>query len=376
MNAFIPAWLRSLFITALLAACVAGGYRLLHTGEPLVPDMTPAEATKKEPAPGLEQIRPGWWETRQRIYFDIPARVLFRMPDTPGRAAAVAGMAWAEFDRIGRVFNPYAPDSETSLLNAADGRAPVPVSTDLWRVLQLSKTLWRASNGAFDPTMLPIKRLWQEAVDDQQVPSTRLIQATLSKVGFGKVRLLEDSRAVESEKGMQFDFGGVAKGYAVDRVVARLKENGVTEGLVQLGGEIAAFGENDGSPWRIGVQHPLDMAGVWGILSAHSKMRVSTSGNYRQPLVIAGHRFYHIFSPETGTPVSEKILGVTTADFSGTASNALLDGAATAITVMGSDAGLKMARELGIEALIIKESHHAPIEIMTDGFRDHYEPHP
>jgi thiamine biosynthesis lipoprotein len=92
---------------------------------------------------------------------------------------------------------------------------------------------------------------------------------------------------------------------------------------------------------------------IWDVLEGHGDIKVSTSGNYRQPIVIQGHEFYHIISPKTGRPVSEKMLGVTTAAFGSEASAALLDGAATAITVLGVDQGLNFAKKLNIEALIL-----------------------
>jgi len=317
-----------------------------------------------------EQVRPGWWESRRAIYYNIPARVLFREPENGHSPDALAQIAWAEFERVGKIFNPSDPGSEISRLNTADTDAQIPVSAGMFDALKISRTLWEASDGAFDPTMLPIKQIWREAVRTQTVPTNRTITDVLSRVGFGRVRLIDEKTAVElGDTRIRFDFGGVAKGYAVDRVAGLLQEHGITAGLVQLGGEIAAFGANDAKPWRIGIQHPTAMDRAWGVLAARDSIRVSTSGNYQQPLIITGHRFYHIFSPHTGKPVSEKILGVTTASTDGRATSALLDGAATAITVLGVESGLRLAEHLGIEALIIKETGNGRMaEQMTAGF--------
>lgn len=342
-------------------------------------DDSPEPAAEKI-AFDLQELRPGWWETSNRIYFDIPARVVFRLPEGKGGIdpEALSRKIWAEFERIGDIFNPFDPASETARLNREDSRGTISVSKEMHAVFMLSKKLWDASDGAFDPTMLPVKRLWEQAVQSQQIPSNRDIMRTLSRVGFEHVERIKDRHEIRRKTGhLQFDFGGIAKGYAVDHVAALLREHDISAALVALSGEIRTFGKNNDRPWRIGIQHPLKMNDLWGIVSSETDIRVSTSGNYRQPLIIAGHEFYHIFDPRTARPVTEKILGVTTLCSSQKASNALLDGAATAIVVMGVESGLKLANRLGIDALVLKRSRDGRIEeIMTDGFKRHYEPSP
>jgi thiamine biosynthesis lipoprotein len=320
----------------------------------------------------IRQTAPQWWESRRRIYYDIPARVVLHLPDAGKKhARSLFAGAWAEFERIGKIFNPYDPESETGMLNRRPPTEWTPVSEDLYQVLQTSRKIWRASGGAFDPTFLPVKELWQEAVRKQQIPSQRRIRKALNRTGLDAVSIRAGSRSREirlQKPGIQFDFGGIAKGYAVDCVVEFLTGQGVESGLVQLGGEIAAFGGKRDRPWRIGIQHPTDMNAVWGLLKSKAGIRVSTSGNYRQPLQIQGHSFYHIFSPQTGRPVSVRVLGVTTAGFSGSHACARLDAAATAITVMGAEAGRNLAHKLGIEALILTRGPNRQIEqTATDG---------
>ena len=327
----------------------------------------------------LRETRDGWWETSDEIYFGIPARIMFRMPDNaedPASPETIAGNIWAEFDRIGDIFNAFDPDSETGRLNATGRQKTTSVSSDMMAVLLVSKALWEKSGGAFDPTMLPVKRMWEDAVRDQKIPSNRDILKTMTIVGFENVAIHRAEGKIRTKKrDIQFDFGGVAKGYAVDQVTGVLETHGIPAALIVLAGEIRAFGDNNGRPWRIGIQHPLDMGDAWGAVSAETDIRVSTSGNYRQPLRIAGREFYHIFDPDTGRPVSEKILGVTTLCASGKASGAFLDGAATAIVVLGVEKGLTFAEKTGIETLVIRQSGSGEIEeLMTDGFRALYEP--
>ena len=362
------------FIVLLAAAALVswqknGGYSRTEI-------ISPKSSAEDKPV-SVTRTDDGWWESRRMIYYDIPARIRYYLPEASKPAAKdVAKKGWDEFARIGRVFNPSDPDSETGRLNAADKTDPVTVSEDLFCVLEISERLWKASNGAFDPTMSPVKNLWEQAVKAQEIPGDRRIQSVLARTGFAHVSLKPEQNALVCEKkNLTFDFGGIAKGFAVDRVRDILKDAGIRAGLVQLGGEIAAFGNNGSNPWRIGIQHPADMQRIWGVVSGRGATRVSTSGNYRQPLIIQGHAFYHIFSPKTGKPVSEKVLGVTTASFGQRENNALLDAAATAITVLGAKKGLELAEKLHIQALVLTRGAKGEIrEQSTPGFSDHYTP--
>ncbi len=320
----------------------------------------------------LENVKPEWWESSGFIYFQIPARILFKLEKSLKQdAQKISGHAWAEFDRIGKIFNPFNPTSQVAVFNNANKKTPVPVSRDIFNVIGQSIDIWKKSNGAFDPTLMPIKNLWRLAEKNQKIPGNTDISAALKACGLDKVHLLEgpEPRVATDHPDIMFDFGGIVKGYAVDRVRELLIAGGATAGLVQLGGEISTFGDNDGAPWRIGIQHPKEMGKIWGIVSTPGPLNISTSGNYMQPIIIQGRSFYHIFNPKTGKPVSEKILGVTTCSPDGRIANANLDGSATAITVLGSSAGITFAQQTGIEVLILFEKKEGKIgEIHTAGF--------
>jgi FAD:protein FMN transferase len=320
----------------------------------------------------VENIKLNWWESSGQIYFKIPARILFKLEEAPeGAAENISRQAWAEFERIGKIFNPFAPTSEVAALNDLKKTGRVKISKDIFDVLKISSDIWTASNGCFDPTLMRIKTLWKNAEKNQQIPSDKQILSELQASGFAKVHISNepDSAIQVDHPDIMFDFGGIVKGYAVDRVREILINNGVIACLVQLGGEVSTFGGNDGVSWRIGIQHPREMSKIWGVVSIPGPLNISTSGNYMQPIMIQGRSFYHIFNPKTGKPVSEKILGVTTISRDGKISSAILDGSATAITVLGSIAGLEFAKKTGIDALILFEKKGGGIgEISTPGF--------
>ncbi len=314
----------------------------------------------------------------------------FRLPDKHPKdakdpARALADAVWTEFERVGRIFNAFDPTSELGRLNAQSRRSrgkpsATAVSAGLERVLDLSKTLFEASGGAFDPTIGPVRDLWRAAAETDGEPSVKEIDRVRKLVGLGRVRTVKapdgNRMIILPPGGMQLDLGAIAKGYAVDRVGNLLKARGARSALVVLGGDVSAFGDNDGRPWRIGIQHPRRNLAVWGTVEVRGALRVSSSGSYRQPIVIDGRVHHHIFDPRTARPVTTRIEGVSTVDLKGQASNALLDGLATAITVLGPEAGLQLARALEVEALVLVAEGDAKQgslrEQMTEGFRAVY----
>jgi len=380
-------WLFKIYVLPLLLLLIAGhgGYFLVSTyfdscQEQAERPVEQPESPENIVLPGLTDNGDGWWEANGLIYHGIPTRILFFLPSTgKDPADGINAAAWRKFDRIGKIFNPFDPASEIARMNdaARTGRPPIQltVSTDVYKVMGISQDIWAQSSGNFDPTVWPLKQLWRDAEKNQRLPSDQDIRKALQSMGFGKVRLVDDHKhliCIEDHPVM-FDFGGIVKGYAVDQVRQMLLDAGVSAGLVQLGGEIAAFGNNGNEPWRIGIQHPLQMDKVWGVIEAKGSLRVSTSGNYRQAIRIGDRSFYHIFSPKTGWPVSEKVLGVTTSCIGESMSSARLDGIATAITALGPKKGLALAEKLGIAALILYETADGQIgEMATKGLGGHY----
>lgn len=322
-----------------------------------------------------QEVEPYWFEDERAIYHEIPARVLFRLSQrSPDRAAVIACKAWDEFDRVGTIFNAFSAASEVSRLNRLGAKGCRRVSSDLSEVLRLSQFLWKESRGRFDPTVWPLKELWRSAERLQRVPDRAAIEATLARMSLSKVQFCKEAKTIRfTHPGITVEFGAIAKGYAVDRVKTLLEAEGVSAGLVQLGGEIACFGVARAKKWRLGVQHPKESEKLWATIAYQGALGVSTSGNYRQPLQIGGATYYHVFDPTTGLPASNQVLGVTTASFGQRTNNALLDGAATAITVLGADQGLQLARRLGVEALVLKDDGQGNMtEQMTAGFAKVY----
>ncbi len=362
-------------LALLLAACGA------CTRSPAPPDAGRPRTTSPTVVP-----KRALHESARTIGDGIPARVAYLPPLAGPEAGAGGGAAqggnadeaalrrldaavWDEFDRLGRVFDAASPTSEIGGLNRTNKTGIQRVSPDLAAVLATSFIVHEASDGAFDPTSSPLTRVWDEAVRREQEPDSAEIAKALERVGLRHVhRAGADGREVTFDRpDIALDFGAVARGYAVDRVVALLKTAGVTAGLVRLGGEIAAFGRSPDGPWRIGVAHPRLPDAVYGAFEVRGDVRVSTSGSHKPPLRLGPRLFHPLFDPATGQPVATRVAGVTTAAFGAGADNATLVAAATAIAVLGPDRGRALAAELGIETLILADRSGRIREVVTPG---------
>lgn len=209
------------------------------------------------------------------------------------------------FDRAAElvmVFSDYDPKSETRRLTQRPAGESTQVSDDLFRVLAFSKTLNSRSQGAFDPTASPVIGLWRTARKSKTMPASEDIQARLSLVGFDKLQLADDQSVILLANGMNFDFGGIAKGYIGDQVISVLRENGIKIGCYEAGGDIVLSEAPPGTQgWTIDIGRNDD--GTKKTLELEN-CGVSTSGDSQQFVEIGGQRYSHVIDPRTGIGVT------------------------------------------------------------------------
>ncbi len=322
------------------------------------------ERKPAEPVPSSSP--PKWYAGARSLYCGIPATVRFA-PADDGLAAAV----WSHLEGVDDVFNAYRDDSEVGRLNRAADREGVRVSGNLAEALRLSAEVHELTGGAFDVTVGPLVRLWKDAARAGRPPAPEELDAAKRACGLEKATLEGDVLSADSP-GLRFDFGGIVKGLAVDEVVDMLKRAGVRSALVQVGGETTAFGASmRGRPHVIGVQHPSfprDRTRMWtAIIDPGTGISCSTSGNYQQPVVIAGEEFCHIVDPKTGRPASTRVLSVTVV-FPETGKNWLADGLSTAGVVLGQERTLALIEGLGGQVLMLVEQDGKVAEFKTTGW--------
>jgi thiamine biosynthesis lipoprotein len=238
-------------------------------------------------------------------------------------------------NEIEAVFDVHNPESEVSRLNAAAGGAPVTVSEELFFVLEKALFFARETHGAFDPTVGPVVALWGISTDHPRVPTEEEIEALLPFVDYRTVEVDTVTREVSLPAGVGLDFGGIAKGYAADRIASLLAKHKVRQGIIDLGGNIYVYGtKKDGSMWRVGVKDPEDSQGSPALrLEIAGSRTVVTSGAYERFFEEEGRIYHHIIDPKTGKPSDAGLTSATIVANSSLAADAL----STACYVLGRD---------------------------------------
>jgi FAD:protein FMN transferase len=278
-------------------------------------------------------------------------RILVYAPDE-ATANKAAKAAFARVKELDGIMSDYKPASELMRLCAKAGGKPVPVSDDLFFILERSQQLARKSDGAFDITIGPVGRLWRFARKSFRLPDPDERKATLSLVGHEKLILDPKARTAKlTKEKMQLDLGGIAKGHAADEAVKVLAEHGLTRVLVAAGGDIVAGDPPPGQKgWTVGIA-ALDLEETPKRSMLLANGAVSTSGDAEQYVEIDGKRYSHIVDPKTGVGILGQF-SVTVTARRGIDSDSL----ATAVAVMGPEKGLKMIDETaGTAALFIRK---------------------
>lgn len=229
----------------------------------------------------------------------------------------------------------YRHDSKISKINAGD--SSIIVDAFLKETFQVSNRIFKETNGLFDPTIGVLVNAYGFGPDKSlKLNSTEEIVALLPFVGFDNVRLNADNSISKKYAQTYFDFNAIAQGYSVDIVADFLKNKGIKDGLVEIGGEIIGFGSNklDKKPWIIGIDDPTQTPGERSLIAKISlrDLGMATSGNYRKVITdsITGQKFVHIINPKTANAEKSRILSATVL------SNKCIDadGYATAFMIM------------------------------------------
>ncbi len=220
--------------------------------------------------------------------------------------------AFDEVRRLDQMLSNYLPDSELSAVNQGAFQAPVRVSKEFFQLLQDCLHYSRESEGAFDITVGPLMKTWGFYKGSGHLPHRAEVRAAMNHIGYEHIKLDAPTVTVRlGEPGMSLDPGGVGKGYAVDRMAAVLRGNGIASALISGGGSsIYGIGTppDDARGWCVDIRDPKD--GNKAIMKVYLKDNsVSTSGNYEKFFWAEGKLYSHIMNPRTGYP-SEGMLSV------------------------------------------------------------------
>jgi len=279
-------------------------------------------------------------------------------PDRPSRTDGAAEAGWALLDRLEDELSRFRPESDVCLLNALGAAQGVPIGRALFDVLSMAKDAWTRTDGAFDPTVGPLMDAWGFPRGPARVPPAQEIAALLERRGMGGVILDERTRTARFDRpGVALDLGAIGKGYAADRVAARLREKGVGAGAVLSGrSTIVVWGPAPGGgPWRVDLLHPGDPSAALRTLLVESGS-VSTSAGTEERFILDGVEYGHILDPRTGLPVQSRVRSVTVWTETAVRGDIL----STALFVLGKGAAPALvAAEGRASALIVEEDPSA-----------------
>jgi len=274
-------------------------------------------------------------------------------------------------------------DSEVSRLNAAGGDA-VEIGWDAYSLLERAAAYSSSTGGAFDITVAPVVSAWGFTEDSFRVPSQAELDRLLPLVDSSQVSVTPslDSNGdgpkamVTLGPGQAIDLGGIAKGYAADKIVKVLREHEVPRANINLGGNVLAYGDRpDGTPWRVGIQDPArvgEQNAFAGVLALTDSFAV-TSGGYQRYFEQDGKTYHHIIDPATGYPADSGLTSVTVAAGLGEGdSGTMCDAYSTALFIMGEKKALDFWRTwegTPFELVLVTEDGRV---VVTEGLADRF----
>jgi len=280
------------------------------------------------------------------VAFDaMGSRCEIRVAAASGREAeALAEPAIGEVRRIEIKYSRYRPDSIVSRINAAAGRESITCDEETAGLLAYADTLYAASEGRFDITSGVLRKAWN--FRGGAVPERQQLEALLPLVGWDSVQRQKTSVFLP-RPGMELDFGGFGKEYAVDRATELLAAQGVRHGYVNLGGDMRFLGTQPyGTPWSIGIQNPRAVDATVASIP-FSIGALATSGDYERFIEVDGRRYCHILDPRSGMPVSHwrsvSVVGPL----------ALTAGSCSTIAMLLEEQGLDFLEQSGLAYLAI-----------------------
>lgn len=259
---------------------------------------------------------------------------------------AAAHAAIAEVKRIEAKYSRYLPDSVVSAINRAAGVAPVMLDPESRHLLDYADTCYRQSAGLFDISSGVLRRVWN--FKSLELPANSSIGAALGLIGWDKIER-SDTHIRLPIAGMEIDFGGFGKEYAVDRAAAILTSYGIANAMINLGGDLMVLGPHPGGrPWHVGIRHPRTDNTTLATLAITSG-GLASSGDYERFIELDGRRYSHILNPKTGWPVVDSFQSVTVE-----APTCLVAGSATTIAMLkGALAGRDWLHSLGLPYLAV-----------------------
>lgn len=270
-------------------------------------------------------------------------------------------------NEIDRQMSTYRQDSVLIAVNNAPLGEPVAVPDELFYVLALGYDIAEVSSGAFDYTIGGLVNLWGFGPEARvtKAPSEAQLQQRLQEIGYQNVVLDFENKTVTRLTDVFIDLSGIAKGYAVDEVSDYLHSMGLSNHLVNIGGDLIAQGvRSENREWRIGIEAPNDTMQVVRHILPLRNVAMLGSGDYRNYFEHEGVRYSHTINPINGRPITHKLAAVNVLGDNAAEADAL----ATVLLVLGEELGLAFANQHDIAALFIYRDGEEFNSVMSERF--------
>lgn len=273
-----------------------------------------------------------------------------------------------QLDRVVAQMSTWEPESDLCRFNRSVAGAWQSLPAEFHAVLACALEISDESQGAYDPTIGPLVAAWGFGAAEgvQEIPPEPVLGKARAQVGWQKLRLQHDPRALLQPGNVSLDLSAIAKGYGVDLVVRHLREIKVNAALVEVGGELYGYGRKpDGSAWQVLVETAPEADDETPCVLALDDIAVATSGDRWHAFQQGGQTYSHTIDPRTGRPVEHAPSAVTVI-----ADDAMhADAWATALTVMGATAGLEFARRKELAARFVTHDGESSVIAMTEAFQ-------
>jgi len=284
------------------------------------------------------------------------------LDDDPAAAQRAMGRVFREFDRMHRDLHAWQPGELVALNEAiARGEKEIVTTAEIAALIEQARRFSERSGDLFNPAIGKLVALWSFHRDRPGGPLPELSE--IARLARARPRMedlaVHGNRVTSSNPEVRLDFGGYAKGYALDRAADLLRADGITSALVNVGGNILALGSHGDAPWRVGLEdprHPAGEARLLGTIDLADGEAIGTSGDYRRYYVVDGKRYSHIIDPRNGFPV-RGVRSVTVVVPPRPGAGALSDAASKPLFIAGVAGWREAAEGLGItQALLIDDA--------------------
>lgn len=286
--------------------------------------------------------------------------------EQPVQHKALKNAIETEFGAIDKLLSNYRADSTIEVFNARESTEAFSTGPEIVALVKIAQAVHQISKGCYDLTIKPLFDLWGFQNENPAIPQDSAILKTLSQTGMAKLEIVNETQLRKQQPDLKVDLSSIAQGYSVEKISQILEQHGVTNYLVEIGGELKTSGHKpDQKAWRIAVEKPLP-----GERRLHKVIdmpkdityAVMTSGTYQHYFDDNGKRYSHILDARTGRPVMHDLVSVTILH----QNPAIADAWSTALLCLGQQEGLKIANAEQLSALFIQEQGNELIESKSD----------